>query len=585
MGNRRLRGESGAIVVLAAAGMVGLLIVLAIVVDLGYVRDERRAHQSAVDFAALAAGDALGWEPAPDGQAGCTSAVKYLQANVADLPGTGLAVPCNSLPATCSGSSSPVTVTDGGTAGRYDIEITFPVSDTMISDPTVTGGLRNNDGLPCERIMVRLVSSADSFFGAVIGTDSLEIDAQAVVRQVPSSDLRIPSFWLLEPYDCDGLTVSGGSVVTSGSSLVPGLITLDSSGDPAEGDCGGQKTTIDTDSNSTLQAIGPALPVPPKIQLFAMNPSDTTCLSPPEHACDAADVASGSLSPQPVPRAKRATRAPVDHKYNCKSAYPTYFSIPIAGCSEGTPAHIDDLRAAIGSAGTPLGFQTWSDSYGCTDPTVPAGGLSGNWHIDCPANPGGQGGGFKLTGGTVTFNDGNIVFDGPINLQGGTVEFNQSNTTATLSPTCLLTIVACIDQSSAGAAWVYQRAGDLSLSGGGGFNATQTAIYQHYGFFSIAGGSPPNWTSPTEGPLAGLAIWSEKPDTGYKISGGAALLLQGAFFTPYGTMDISGGSPVSPLEAQFVARKLKVTGGASIQLQPDPDQSVSIPPAEPLLIR
>ena len=100
-------------VVLATAGVLGLLIVLAIV-DLGYVRDERRAHQSAVDFAALAADDALGWEPAPDGQAGCTSAAKYLQANVDDLPSTGLAVPCNTLPATRSGSFSPVTVTEGG---------------------------------------------------------------------------------------------------------------------------------------------------------------------------------------------------------------------------------------------------------------------------------------------------------------------------------------------------------------------------------------------------------------------------------------------------------------------------------------
>ncbi len=60
---------------------------------------------------------------------------------------------------------------------------------------------------------------------------------------MPSSDLRIPSFWLLEPYDCDGLTVSSGSIVTSGSSLVPELITLDSSGDPAEGDCGGSPVT------------------------------------------------------------------------------------------------------------------------------------------------------------------------------------------------------------------------------------------------------------------------------------------------------------------------------------------------------
>src|SRR5947209_2094825 len=56
---RRAEGENGSFIVLWALLIVGLMTMVAIVVDLGDARATRRNDQSSADFAALAAGDNL----------------------------------------------------------------------------------------------------------------------------------------------------------------------------------------------------------------------------------------------------------------------------------------------------------------------------------------------------------------------------------------------------------------------------------------------------------------------------------------------------------------------------------------------
>jgi len=587
MPDQRSQRDSGAVLVLVAVSLVTLLTLVALVVDLGFIRDERRSHQSAVDFAALSAGKALGADAGPDGQAGCTAAVQYLRANVDDLPGTA-AVSCAALPANCSGASSPVTVSDGGTAGKYQIEITYPVSDVSIADART--GTRGYDGDPCERIMVRLTSSVDAFFASVLGEDTLEIDTQAVVRQVEADKRRMPSFWLLEPFECGALEVGGGSVVQSGSATRAGVILLDSDGSQ----CTGQSKTLEVQGlgggAATTIVAKSAGSEAGAINLVALGPGETCFTS--ATACNDGDIApdeqtavnSGGIYPAPDPRPKRATRAPVDHKYNCKSSYSAYLTIPIEGCTSGSQPHIDNLIFAVGSSGTPTGWNTWTGAgYKCAEKNASLV-LSGNWHIDCPGSNGANT--FTVSNGSsIAFEGGNVVFDGQIKQTGGTLEFNSANPTASLNPTCQLTVVSCVSESSAKAAWVYQRSGDLSLTGGD-ITATNTMFYQATGYFEITGGTPPNWTAPTEGPFKGLAIWSEANSSRYKIAGGASMILKGTFFTPYADpMTISGGSPVTPIEAQFISRKLVVNGGANLDLTPDPTTGLFLPPDPPLLIR
>jgi hypothetical protein len=362
--------------------------------------------------------------------------------------------------------------------------------------------------------------------------------------------------------------------VTVGEATTAGLITIDSDGST----CGGNSFTIDTSgAGSSIRAIPPTLSPPGQISLVAMQRLQADCGSGNLNACDPADVAAGDVFPQPVRRANRATRAPVDHIFDCRTSYPDYNGIPVRGCFSGIPPHITNLRAEIGASGTPPGYQLWSASYGCNNPTVPPGGLSGNWHVDC--------GTFKVTSSDVVFNDGNVVFDGGVSLTGGSLSFNAANPTASLPGGCLVTMVACIGNASADAAFVYMRSGDLSLTGGA-LNANRTMIYQHDGYFSVAGGSPPVWTAPTEGPFAGLAVWSEKVSNKYKISGGASMQLEGTFFTPEARpMSVSGGAPVIPQQAQFVSYQLAISGGASLTLTPNQTLSVTIPADPPLLIR
>ena len=276
-------------------------------------------------------------------------------------------------------------------------------------------------------------------------------------------------------------------------------------------------------------------------------------------------------------RADRATRAPVDHRYNCKNSYPQFHGIDVDPCTSGTPAYIDQLRAAMGGIGTPAGFQRWTDTYDCNNPTVPAGGLSGNWHVDCSN--------FRISNADVQFNDGNVVFDGDISMTGGSLTLNAANPTPTVSSSCAAALVGCLDQSTATSAWVFMRDGDLSLTGGV-LVANRTMIYQENGHFSIAGGSPPVWSAPTEGPFTGLAVWSEAATNKYKINGGASMQLEGVFFTPEASpFTISGGAPVVPQMAQFVSYQLAISGGASLTLSPNPTLAVVLPADAPLLIR
>lgn len=567
--------DRGAVLVLTAFMFTGLFIVTAIVVDLGIVRHIRRSNQSAVDLSALAAGDALGADAAPDGRGACSDAVDYLQANLDALP-AGLSVPCTSLPAICNSLTSPVTVTDGGTGDVFNISVTYPVSDAAIADSDVAAAdsLRADDGVPCERLLVEATETFDSLFSSVVGRDSFSVSASAVVRQVQSSDRRIPSLWLLDPVGCPALSVSGGSSVIAGNATTSGLITIDSDASA----CTGASTSIDVaGAGSLLYAVPDTLDPPAAISLVAMERLQVDCIVGNTNACDPADIANLTLYPQPIRRANRATRAPLDHTYNCQTSYPDYHGIEVSGCTSGAEPHINNLRAVIGASGTPSGFQLWSDFYGCNNPVTPVGGLSGNWHVDCAS--------FKLTGNSVTFNGGNIVFDGNISLTSGQLTFNENNPTSSLPAACLSSVVGCVAKSSELASWVYMRSGSLSLTGGG-LTANRAMIYQHDGYFSIAGGSPPAWTSPSEGPFTALAVWSEKSSSKYKINGGASMDLEGVFFTPEAaSMNISGGSPVIPQQAQFVSYRLAVSGGASLTLAPSPTLSVTLPADAPLLIR
>ena len=323
-------------------------------------------------------------------------------------------------------------------------------------------------------------------------------------------------------------------------STIPGIIEIDSDGSSCSNN---QDTVSASGSNTQVQAVPTSGTPAGEISLFALATGATTCSAP---ACDAGDVAGGRLMPQPVSAAERATRAPVDWRYNCKAGYPTFHGIAIANCGAATPPYIDGLKTAVGASGnpSPSTYQRWTTTGHSCNPSGTTT-VTGNWWVDCS-------GGLSIGNGTtVTFSGGNVVFDGGLSMTGGALNLNSANPAPTLTASCRPPTVTtpCLGTSSSGAAFAYVRAGDWNITGGV-LTANHVAVYQAAGYLKVAGGAPPTWLAPTEGPFASLALWSEQSSNKFQMNGGAGVQLSGVFFTPEATpFSLAGGGNWGQLNA------------------------------------
>lgn len=582
--------DRGSFLIVTSLALLGMLLVAAIVIDLGYLRSSVRSDQSIADLTALAAGKNLG---RADYSGACKDAVGYFNSNA----NTGSVIDatsfCSQIPTTCSAPTQEAT--PSATAGRYTLSIHFPVPDSEIADPIFGAGI--DDGTACQRMRVIVSSSEPAFFGRAVGRTGYTGSRSATVRAAPAARQLVPALWLLDPTGCTPLAVSGGSIVTVGTASVAGVVTVDSNGTT----CAGSQTTVSsTGSNTRLTALDSSSG-PGSINLVAMPPSAASCSGSVTHDCDQADVSGGRLSPQPV-NGDRATRAPVDWKWNCRSGYPAYHGTRIADCPQAgkTPPYIDQLTALVtnntsGNGHVPSGFSLWSSLPGAS--CNPSGAIAvpqGNWVIDCP-----NGNGLSIgQGTTVIFQGGNVIFDGNLTVSnGGEIVFNSDNTAASLVSTCLapndLTL-SCLRASSRNASFVYFRTGGLSATSGNGgagkvaFNRSMVYIAPttNNSVVKLNSSQPPTWLAPTEGPFRALALWSERASSGYGIAGGSGVELSGTFFTPEASpFSLTGGGNWSQQNAQFISFQLAISGGATLSMAPDPDNSPTIPPRAGVLIR
>lgn len=571
--------ERGAVLVLVALTMVVLLIVTAIVIDLGYARGGAGFDQSSVDLAALAGGDALVEQEYVQA---CQDIVSYINSNTrAAFDSAGL---CAGFAGTVCSGGSAAQVTPAATSGRYDVSIRFPVPDAEIADATFGAG--RVDGLPCERMRVVITSRQPSFFGGIAGRSSYSVTRTATIRGGESQTRLVPSLWLLDPVGCTVLSVQGGSKVTAGdvsnpADPNPGVITIDSDGSAG---CSATKPTLDAGGSGTEIRAVPltgAQNQRGEISLRALPFNARSCEG--SVACKQSQVGI-QVFPQPIPAEERATRAPVDWLWNCRETYPAYLSVPIEGCpdTDEREPYIDQLIAGVGASGRPdASYQRWTDFHSCTASGTIV--VTGNWWVNCPT-PGGLS---ISTGNSVTFQSGNVVFDGGVKLNGsGVLNVNTNNPTTNLPVACVPpgTSAPCITSASARAAFIYVRAGEWTL-GGGVFTARNTVMYlSPNSQIKGTGGSPPVWTAPTEGPFAGLALWAESPGA-FNVAGGAGVRLQGTFFTPYAELSLSGGGNWGQQNAQFISYRLVVSGGSVLTMAPDPTTAASLPPPHATLIR
>lgn len=576
------RNERGATIVMVAFMLVALTAIAATVVDLAAARADRASNQIAADAASTAAADLL---PDVGGDGACLAAVGYLE----EATGQSISgLTCAAFPHACTDTSP--TVVAQGTVGSITFELVHPVPDASpLMSPGAIGAsnqpLVATDGSPCDRFGVRIEEVHTAFFGHVVGTDQLTTSIHAVAMNgAAGGGDRVINLLLLEPKDCEVLTVSGGGGGQGGiivgsytddvtGEVFPGRIAVDSDG---SGSCNSKGVISANGSNAVIRADGAPgcateLPAAPgagcgKIEVVAAGAGG--CAMP---ACSS----TGVVAPNPTSSSPPTTRASIDWRYNCKSSYPT--DLDIQGCADAPtpPAYIDALIAGVGLSPKPTGFLSYSATYPCTVKNnefvvVPVG----NWVVDCD---------LKVSEELV-FEGGNIIFDGDVELSGqSTLRFNTLNSTA----------FSWIDNStfdirdhSGDAAFVYLRDGTLSNNSQSVLELNNVMMYvSASSALDIGNGSGTvRWIAPTTGPFEDLMMWSESSDK-HKFAGGLSLDLEGVLFAPHATFVYAGNSSQQQVSAQFITKKLSTDGAGLLELHPIAGRAVAFPESRGTLIR
>ena len=579
---RRRGEEAGATTIVISSSFLALMAIAAFVIDLGSVRLHRSEAQAVVDAAAAAGSQVIG---EGDGLSGCAIALGYVELN---LDASFGGIDCSAMTASCNGGTPATTTTDG--SGEWALSITYPVPD---ADPLMQSSavgstpqlIDYKDGSSCERIGVELSRTHPTLFAGVIGREATHTDvhAVAVTRSSTDPDTAV-NLVVLERYDCNALEAEGSGGGTGGiwvdvvvmpdGTIAPGFITVDSDGTGAG--CGADGV-IDVDgSNAQIRADGPS-GCPGEIGTHA-GPGGTTTgegcgvirvHAPGTPGCNPpACTSSGIVLPSPEDLHRRVTRAPIDHRYNCKASYVMPPGEEIRPCGDTPAPHLDDLVTALGGPGTPLGYTSWTSlGHPCTVAGSPGTTItaSGDLYIDCAV--------FDVRR-NVHLTGGNVVFEGAVVIE--------AQGALTINGTAADPLQPGLD-----AIEVVLRNGALAKAGQATFAAHNAVVYvSPTSTITMAGGSNGTliMTSPKSGNFAHLALWSDSTAL-HALAGQSYLDLEGVFFTPRATVEYSGNGVQLQVEAQFVTRKLKVRGQGVLIVRPSFESAVLIPADIVQLIR
>lgn len=599
--------ERGAVLLFGAAAIGALLLVTALVVDIGSARADRARNQVAADAAASAGAVAL--SQFGSGIAGCEQAVDYVELHVGTVSGTS----CAGFPSTCDATTTSVSTS--GTAGDRDVTIVHPVDDgdgLMAAGGGIAQAVIGDDGPRCERFAVFITDDRSSIFAALTGQADSETSVHAVARMGDFLGRSVPiNLLLLDPHECEALSVGGGGssggigvrAITDPATgeLFPGRIATDSDGTGPT--CGSRGTIHTNGSGAEIIAFGPPGCVNELPAGGGAGCGTIETFAEGTPGCNLPACSNGGIIAPGVQKApRRTTRAQLDHTYNCKPAYPASYGIP--GCPEAAvqPPYIDQLVAAVGAVGTasaPAGYGTFPDDdpagpsgdWGCNltgggsnpdDIVVPAG----DWYIDCDDLRVGrplvfEGGNLVFRGDVtvsseLTIEGGNMIFGGDLTVGSqGVLTVNSANT-STLSWTAPSNVD--ISDHSAEAVFMYFRNGVFSRGAGGDVFLNDTFAYvSATSSIDLGGGNGTTfWTAPHAGPFTNLALWSESTfDVGF--GGGGSLSQDGIFFAPYSTIVYTGGGAQQSVAAQYISKKVTTGGNGALILEPRWERMVRFP--------
>ncbi|MFL6139670.1 MAG: pilus assembly protein TadG-related protein [Frankiaceae bacterium] len=622
--------DRGAFAILYAVLMIALIGIAALVVDISTMRSDRRVERASADAGASAGAFGLAFGP----RQACTIAMKAAFANLAQP----LVTSCGTFPVaatTCTGVTSS---SASATSGPYTVQVTWPVpdADAMMTTPdnrpaTVTQttvqmrGTVIVDGKPCSRVAVQVsrsspfqLASVFNVLGSGSQSNSGSTSGTSVALSIVDTSFgaQIAPLVVLDRGSCEALKVDGGALVDVKTALDggPGIIAADSdgsgrnpNGSAADVACNGNSTVYDASNNSHLYAWSGSLngaSTPGRIYSWAETAGNfsTAYLPAQTTGCVAGSPPTGAqLCPVPTLQPALVGRTAFDNKYNCKAAN---------GCTSATPtsAYIDQLTAAATAvqSNPPAGW-TVINGQGCTQ-SAPKVFPAGNYYVNCTGNNG-----FKVSTQTA-FKGGVVVFKGDVNVgsNGNCLVLNAPSTVTTTAGLSTFCSTATAVPIQANDGYPIYVGGQLNVGSNANFLAPQTMIYV-VDQMTVAGGGNLQWTAPygthAASPHAAtscvpgggstfpsaacfedLDLWTEyapsntetKPD---QLSGQAYIHLEGAYFVPSDKFKISGSPTGDQKKAQFIAKRLWVTGGGQLILQPDATREVPniFPPTSTLI--
>jgi len=571
--------DQGAVIPLMAFCMFAILVVLAIVIDLGATRSLRRDARTAADVGATAGAFAVRDTTGTAKQ--CTDALGYTFLDLGGIqPSSG------TMSAACSGMTggcSTITRTASLTVGSTTVTVTNPVLDgSPLMNGTALGGAvsqpanSTTDGAPCDRIGVEVTRPQPSFFRGVVGAAPGTFTVHSVARYSTAArpGSISPALIALNQSACRAINAGNGTIDVIGNSTGPGLAITDSNG-PA---CSSGNPIIDGGSSGQVctQSAGAVVGQLSWFQAPASqgyNSSSGSVYATAPATCGSSATGGYRYVGQLSASTARTTRVPVDKVYHCNNVP----SLPVPSLCP----IVDSIGALqnLSAASTllpPAGYTPYLGpcDTGSAAITFPAGKV---W-VNCLT--------FTVKSNALNIVGGSsVIFNGSLSIEAG--GFLKTNTTGSVDsggypvatdsslPTTLI-----INSTAATAFKMQSTSANISLA--------QTAVYSNGGM-SISGSPTIRWTPPTSpDPSAGgtksLMYWSESTQQ-FSLSGSPAIFARGVFFHGNGRLFVSGGGLIDLTNVQMWVDTIGISGSGGVRLSSDPTNSVGTQSAGTSLIR
>lgn len=614
--------DRGVTLLLTVLVIIPILIITALVIDHGFVRQNRQDDKSATDFAAAAgiraldngAGSIQVWK-------GICAAKDYLVSNndelspltAVDASGTPVTDPCLSPPATmCTDAASYGTYRGIAAGGRFKVTIQngyVLATSGFVEDSVAYSGDGGTD--PCDHLGVIVEETEGSYFGGIIGSTGTTSTIRSVARLTRSNTgTAVAALVLLERNGCNTLQIDGGSgakVVVAGNGATPGMIHSDSLGNSG---CDTSNRIFDVNGASTpvivaQRAVTPASgPAPGQITAYALSGApgaSTAWVTAPSPSTVCAQIAATDCTGTTGGDATSntlVTRSVADSRYRSHVA--------------AAKSDADTKLATNAASALVQGYDVVSAAR-CTEETFSASKV----FIDSTCDLGGRNRTFTSTvqeivvQGSVTIDNreievqgpAKVFIDGSMTLSGpGAIRVNNGNVDT--CPSYLTTSAQRGQVVVAGGALTVtngvlqlcrttllmthnpaNRCRIPSTDGTAPVSNSSTPPAACAGRIDVSGRAVLDWTAPnTLNTVASsfsnfedLAFWTETSG-GNKAEGNGAMRMGGIFVTPNADpFRIAGNGTKNTTDAQFLTRRLQVAGNGTLSLSPDPENAIAIP--------